>query len=63
MATMDVCANATTPPAFCYKEGYDIVLIHMVRVIKEGELRKENNHKDDKAKRNMENPTEKVTIN
>ena len=33
LATVDVCVNEVTPTVFCDEEGYDIVPVHMVRVL------------------------------
>ena len=32
---MDVCVNEVTPTVFCDEEGYDIIPVHMVRVLHE----------------------------
>ena len=35
LATVDVCVNEVTPTVFCDEEGYDIIPVHMVRVLHE----------------------------
>ena len=35
LATMDVCVNEVTPTVFCDEEGYDIIPVHMIRVLHE----------------------------
>ena len=33
LATVDVCVNEVTPTVFCDEEGYDIIPVHMIRVL------------------------------
>ena len=42
LATVDVCVNEVTPTVFCDKEGYDIIPIHMVKVLYEHPDHKEH---------------------
>ena len=42
LATVDICVNEVTPTVFFDEEGYDIIPIHMVRVLHE-----ETKQKDD----------------
>ena len=32
LATLDVCANETTPIVFCDEQGYDVIPICMIKV-------------------------------
>lgn len=51
--------NATTPTVLCDEEGYDIIPIHMVRVIQDG---KNNNGKDEEEiEHNTSITTQEVT--
>ena len=45
LATVDVCVNEVTPTVFCDEEGYDIIPVHMVRVLHE-ETKLEDDKRD-----------------
>ena len=45
LATVDVCVNEVTPTVFCDEEGYDIIPVHMIRVLHEEAKAKEQREK------------------
>ena len=52
LATVDVCVNEVTPTVFCDEEGYDIVPVHMVRVLHD-ETKQEKEKQDNTETRDL----------
>ena len=52
LATVDVCVNEVTPTVFCDEEGYDIVPVHMVRVLHD-ETKQEGEKQDNTEPRDL----------